>query len=103
MYLSFATRPDITFAVHFVSQVVPKPIYHHWEIVERIHKYLWGTLDYYGIVCEPGECYSRTFSDLNNVGDFFNRQKQRSVSLSTMEVEYIAGSEADGGGVHSWK
>ncbi|KAG5868680.1 hypothetical protein JTB14_006567 [Gonioctena quinquepunctata] len=112
MYLSVATRPDITFAVHFVSQAVSKPRYHHWEIVERILKYIRGTLDY-GIVYEPGECSLQAFSDSNYAGDLSTRkstsgfickmnqgaitwfsQKQRSVSLSTMEAEYIAGSEA---------
>ncbi|KAG5870530.1 hypothetical protein JTB14_033326 [Gonioctena quinquepunctata] len=73
MYLTVATRPDITFAEHFVSQAVSKPRYHHWEIVERILKYIRGTLDY-GIVYEPGECFLQAFSDSNYAGDLSTRE-----------------------------
>ncbi|KAG5890546.1 hypothetical protein JTB14_028297 [Gonioctena quinquepunctata] len=73
MYLSVATRPDITFAVHFVSQAVSKPRYHHWEIVKRILKYIRGTSDY-GIVYEPGECSLQVFSDSNYAGDLSTRK-----------------------------
>ncbi|KAG5878499.1 hypothetical protein JTB14_035173 [Gonioctena quinquepunctata] len=112
MYLSVTTRPDITFAVHFAAQAVSKSRYHHWEIVKRILKYLRGTLDY-GIVYEPGEFSLRTFSDSNYADGLSARkstsgfickmnqgaitwfsQNQRYVSLSSMEAEYIAGSEA---------
>ncbi|KAG5883623.1 hypothetical protein JTB14_029568 [Gonioctena quinquepunctata] len=112
MYLSVATRPDITFVVHFAAQAVSKPRYHHWEIVKRILKYLRGTLGY-GIVYEPGEFSLQAFSDSNYADDLSARkstsrfickmnqgaitwfsQNQRYVSLSTMEAEYIAGSEA---------
>ncbi|KAG5884374.1 hypothetical protein JTB14_026206 [Gonioctena quinquepunctata] len=68
IYLSVATRPDITFAVHFVSQTVSKPRYYHWKIIRRILKYLRRTLDY-GIVHEPSECSLQAFSDSNYAGD----------------------------------
>ncbi|KAG5875724.1 hypothetical protein JTB14_007659 [Gonioctena quinquepunctata] len=73
MYLSIVTRPDITFAVHFASQAVSKPRYHHWEIVKRILKSIRGTLDY-GIVYQPGECSLQAFSDSNYAGDLSTRK-----------------------------
>ncbi|KAG6392780.1 hypothetical protein SASPL_147006 [Salvia splendens] len=37
------TRPNITFAVHKLSQYVPKPCVEHWEASEKILKYLMAT------------------------------------------------------------
>lgn len=37
------TRPDITFAVHKLSQFVSKPCEDHWQVAEKILRYLKGT------------------------------------------------------------
>ncbi|XP_047963810.1 uncharacterized mitochondrial protein AtMg00810-like [Salvia hispanica] len=37
------TRPDITFAVHKLSQYVSKPCIEHWEASERVLRYLKST------------------------------------------------------------
>ena len=37
------TRPDITFAVHKLSQYVSKPCEEHWIAVEKILRYIKGT------------------------------------------------------------
>lgn len=46
MYLAVATRPDITYAVNYVSQFFENPSERHWTMVKRILKYLQGTTLY---------------------------------------------------------
>lgn len=46
MYLSVATRPDITYAVNKASQYLEKPSKANWNNVKRILKYLKGTTSY---------------------------------------------------------
>lgn len=43
MYLT-VTRPDITYAVHVVSQFVSAPTSVHWAAVVRILRYLRGSM-----------------------------------------------------------
>ena len=44
IYLTI-TRPDICFAVNQVSQHMQSPKVHHWNMVERINRYLRKTSD----------------------------------------------------------
>ena len=46
MYLASATRPDISFAVSKLSQVVSNPGDIHWQALERVMHYLKGTMSY---------------------------------------------------------
>lgn len=46
LYLSSATRPDITFAVTNVAKFSQKPTKEHWSAVKRIFRYLKGTVNY---------------------------------------------------------
>ena len=46
MYLSCATRPDITFAVSNVAKFSANPTEEHWTAVKRIFRYLKGTVSY---------------------------------------------------------
>ena len=46
MYLSAATRPDITFAVNQASRFLENPTTVHWKAVKRILKYLKGTINH---------------------------------------------------------
>src|SRR6266498_3617052 len=50
MYLASATRPDISFAVSKLSRFVSNPGDDHWCALERVMRYLKGTMDY-GIHC----------------------------------------------------
>jgi hypothetical protein len=44
MYLGSATRPDISFAVSKLSRFVSKPRDDHWHALERVLRYLKGTM-----------------------------------------------------------
>ena len=108
LYLSLATRPDITFAVSNVAKYCTRPTNKHWTAVKRIFRYLKGTQNY-------GLCYSKDdsgcvgFSDADWGGDLDTRRstsgyvfrfggaaitwrskRQACVALSTAEAEYVA-------------
>jgi hypothetical protein len=44
MYLASATRPDISFAVSKLSWFVSNPGDDHWRALERVMRYLKGTM-----------------------------------------------------------
>ncbi|XP_071652413.1 uncharacterized protein [Temnothorax longispinosus] len=114
MYLAVATRPDIAFAVSYVSQFLEKPKEQHWAMVKRILKYLKGTTTMgikYNAVGVAGELES--YSNADYASDEATRRsvsgivfkfsggaivwaskRQQSVALSTTEAEYVAASEA---------
>ena len=46
MYLASATRHDISFAVSKLSQFVSNPGDTHWHALERVLRYLKGTMSY---------------------------------------------------------
>jgi hypothetical protein len=46
MYLSSATRPDISFVVCKLSRFVSNPGDDHWSALERVTRYLKGTMSY---------------------------------------------------------
>ncbi|KAG3049690.1 hypothetical protein PI125_g26544 [Phytophthora idaei] len=109
MHLMTATRPDIAYAVGYVSRFMENPQDEHWVAVKRIFRYLQGT-ETHGICFKPGDNIDfRGYSDANWAGDLADRKstsgytfmlmgapvswgskKQSSVSLSTSEAEYIA-------------
>ena len=113
MHLMTATRPDIAFAVGYVSRFMENPQVEHWTAVKRILRYLQGTKTH-GIYFQPGNKVDfRGDSDADWAGDHSDRKstsgyafilmgapiswgskKQSSVSLSTSEAEYIASSLA---------
>ena len=61
LYLSVATRPDITYAVSNVARFCAKPTNQHWVAVKCIFRYLKGTQQY-------GLLYSKSI--LTTVWDF---------------------------------
>ena len=46
MYIASATKPDISFAVSKQSRFVSNPGDDHWKTLERVMRYLKGTMDY---------------------------------------------------------
>lgn len=113
MYLPTNSRPDIAFALSYVSQHMEKPARMHWNALKRILKYMKGTQSY-GLKFSTGfEIRLRVFSDADFANDISTRRshtgfvfmlgtgpiswcsrKQKTVALSTTESEYIAASES---------
>jgi hypothetical protein len=46
MYLASATRPDISFAMSKLSRFILNPRIDHWHALERVLRYLCGTMSY---------------------------------------------------------
>ena len=76
IYLT-VTRPNITFAVGFVSQFMQSPKQQHWDALCRILKYL-KSAPHKGLLLKPSDDLEIVgFSDASWVGDQLDR---RSVS-----------------------
>ena len=109
LYLSLATRPDITFAVNNVAKFCAKPGKQHWTAVKRIFCYLKGT-QHYGLLYKKGNSDNCSgFSNADWSGNFDDRKstsgyvfqigktaiswrskKKTCVALSTAKAEYVA-------------
>ena len=112
MHLTTSTRPDIAYAVSYVSRFMENPQVEHWMAVKRIFRYLQGTKTH-GICYKPSDninFYGYSSADwagdladckstsghlfmLQGVPVSWGSKKQPSVSLSTSEAEYIALSQ----------
>src|SRR5436190_9749061 len=90
MYLASATRPDISFAVSKLSRFVSNPGDDHWYALERVMRYLKGTMDY-GIHYTGYPRVLEGYSDSNWISDA-DEIKATSGYVFTL-----------GGGVVSWK
>ena len=72
MYLASATRPDISFVVSKLRRFVSNPVDTHWHALERVLRYLKGTMSYgihytrYQKVLE-GYCDANWISDADEV------------------------------------
>ena len=114
MFLAVVSRPDIAYAVNNVSKFLEKHDATHWNAVKRIVKYVAGSIDF-GIVYEgASENFDLTgYTDSDYAGDVDTRrstsgfvfflcdravtwccQRQKTVTLSTMEAEYVAAALA---------
>ena len=90
MYLASATRPDISFAVSKLSRFVSNPGDDHWYALERVMRYLKGTMDY-GIHYTGYPRVLEGYSDSNWISDA-DEIKATSGYVFTL-----------GGGAVSWK
>ncbi|KAL7291816.1 hypothetical protein TKK_0014597 [Trichogramma kaykai] len=111
MFLTVATRPDIAFAVNYLSRFAGKYTKTHWEAVKRVIKYLKGTIDN-GLIFQRNtnktfELWGYSDSDYAGCRDTrrstsgcmiyvtsgpiirFSR-RQSLVTTSTVETEYVA-------------
>lgn len=112
MYLMISTRPDIAFSVNQVSQFSENPQPDHWKAVKQILSYLNGTLEY-GILFGPNLTSISGYTDSDYAGNIHTRRstsgfifmlnggpvawssrRQKCVSLSTTEAEFVAACEA---------
>ena len=109
------TRPDISFAVGYLSRFMEAPASDHYAAVKRLLRYVAGTLDYgCAYVRGKGTPELLGYSDADHAGDINDRrsttgvlyflggspvswqsQKQRVVAaLSSCEAEYVAATTA---------
>ncbi|KAE9007332.1 hypothetical protein PF005_g12321 [Phytophthora fragariae] len=118
LWIARCTRPDIAFAVHRATQRSHAPRQSDWQLAKNIARYLMGTLDFDfvmqatrgGVIA--GEVVLEAYSDADYAGDRVDRKsvsggvllvggmvvgwlfkKQASISLSTMEAEFVAASQ----------
>ena len=108
LYLSSTCRPDITYAVPFLSWFMHKATKTHWNMAIRILKYLKGTVDH-GLLYRRsskvllGQSDSEFACDLtdrkstsgfifilNGAAISWQPKKQTIVAQSTAEAEYVA-------------
>ena len=68
MYLASATRPDISFAVSKLSKFMSNPGTDHWHALERVMRYLVGTMSY-GIHYSGHPAVLEEYSDSNWISD----------------------------------
>lgn len=107
MFLAINTRPDILFAVSFLSQFNQNPMQAHWTAAKRVLQYLKGTLDYGLTFKRTGEplcgfvdadwangsdrrSYTGYVFKLANAPVSWECKKQPTVALSSTEAEYMA-------------
>ncbi|KAK0586217.1 hypothetical protein LWI29_002965 [Acer saccharum] len=112
MYAMLCTRPDICYAIGFVSRYQSNPGRKHWIAVKRILAYLKGTADY-SLCYQGGDLRLIGYTDADWGGNLDERKstsgyafllskgviswsskKQTCIALSTMEAEFVACSAA---------
>ncbi|GBN16857.1 Retrovirus-related Pol polyprotein from transposon TNT 1-94 [Araneus ventricosus] len=112
-FLASRTRPDIIFAVNFLSQFNNNPSITHWNLICQVFHYVLNTSNY-EIDLSKSEIFALTaYTDASWAADKMDRKsisgyviflgdvpvswstsKQKCTALSSMEAEYIALSEA---------
>jgi hypothetical protein len=90
MYLAGATRPDISFAVRKLSRFMSNPGTDHWHALERVMRYLQGTMSY-GIHYSGQHAVLEGYSDSNWIS---NADELYAISGYVFTI---------GGGVVSWR
>ncbi|XP_075076452.1 secreted RxLR effector protein 161-like [Nicotiana tabacum] len=117
MHLMNFTRPDIAYAVCRLSKYTHNPNREHWSALDRLMKYLRGTMNY-GILYSVFPSTLEGYNDTNWISDSdetkftsgyvftlgsgpisWKSAKQTIIARSTMESEFVAlklaGSEAE--------
>ena len=75
LYISACTRPDVSFAVSFLSRFVTEPEHQHWIAAKRILRYLKGTVQH-GLVFSGSKNVPNILQDYSDSdwGNDFNRR-----------------------------
>lgn len=112
MYIMLGTRPDICFAMNYLSRFQDCASDEHWKHLKRILRYLKQTIDFV-LVYNPNDDSLHGYVDADWAGDISDRKsttgyllkvfgctvswktkKQQCVTLSSTESEYLAVSVA---------
>ncbi|XP_073525529.1 uncharacterized protein [Phyllobates terribilis] len=117
MYAMTSTKPDIAFAVGKLSRYTSNPSVHHWQAVNRVLRYLKGTMNF-GLVYDGFPQVLEGYSDASWITNeehhsstsgwvfilgggviSWASKKQTCTTSSTMESEFVAlaaaGKEAE--------
>ena len=115
MYAMLCTRPDLAFAITYLSQFASNPQPEHWIALKRVLRYLKGSshwcLEYggddtssghsllgYGESDWGGNVDRRSTTGyvflLGGAAISWNSKKQRTVALSSTEAEYMASTHS---------
>lgn len=111
-YLAGRTRPDISYAVNILSQFQSNPGRMHWEALLKLLSYVISTKDFKLNLSNMQDLNLTAYSDaafasnrddrtsmsgqiifLDRVPISWRSSKQKSVSLSSMECEFVALTE----------
>ncbi|KAL4561507.1 hypothetical protein LXL04_033674 [Taraxacum kok-saghyz] len=117
IYAMTSTRPDIAFAVGKLSRYTSNPSAQHWQAMNRVFKYLKGTMDYglsylghpSGFEGHSDASWIPNMEDHSSTSGWvfllgggaisWSSKKQSCITLSTMESEFVAlaaaGKEAE--------
>jgi hypothetical protein len=118
LYLSLCTRPDITFAVNYLSRFSGGFDHRHWNAVLQVLRYLKAT-PHMGIHYQRGPLILEGYSDADWGGDTHDRvsvtgylfklcggpiswatKKQSTTALSSTEAEYLATTDTGKQALH---
>lgn len=118
MFLAVATRPDIAYAVSYLSQFNTNFSEEHWKAAKRVLRYLQGTkekslvfektnkpligltdADWGSSIMDRKSISGYCFMYANGTVSWASR-KQKCISLSTAEAEYCAITEATKEALH---
>ena len=113
MLLAIVTRPDISYVVGVLSQVLDKLKQQLWNLMKRTLRYLKGTPKCGIMFTSYSKCNLQCFCDSDYAGDPLSRkstsgivfmnaggaicwksQYQKCIALSTTEAEFVAASQA---------
>lgn len=113
LYLATSSRPDISFAVSFLSRFLDAPTLSLWKAAKRVLRYLKETKSKSLVYKRANRCSLVAYTDADWAGDKIDRKsvsgsvvffgsnllawfckKQNVVALSTAEAEYVAAALA---------
>uniref|UniRef100_A0AAV1VFK5 Reverse transcriptase Ty1/copia-type domain-containing protein n=1 Tax=Peronospora matthiolae TaxID=2874970 RepID=A0AAV1VFK5_9STRA len=93
MHLTTATRPDIGYAVGYVSRFMENPQQEHWTAVKRIFRYLQGTKSH-GLRFQPSDKIDfRGYSDADWAGDHADLKSTSGYTFMLMGAPVSWGSK----------
>ncbi|UYV66183.1 hypothetical protein LAZ67_4000630 [Cordylochernes scorpioides] len=112
LYLANCTRPDLMFSVTRLAQFSSNPGRRHWQAAKHVLRYLHGSINLSLVYRRTDSNDVCAYSDADSASDIDDRRsnsgtaitighslviwktcKQKCVSLSTMEAEYLALSQ----------